>query len=470
MRDTIAAISTPLGAGGLGVIRISGPQARAVTARVFLPLGKKSVEKMTGYTCLYGHVKKNDEVLDEAVCTCFASPKSYTGEDVMELSCHGGAFLLEEILQAVIEAGARGAQPGEFTRRALENGKLSLTQAEAVMDLIGAQGQMAARAALAAREGALFQALEPIKNQLLQLNSHLSALIDFPEEDLPELSLSVLYQNLTDVRESLSHLLSQGKRGKILQKGISCAIVGRPNVGKSSLMNLLAGYRRSIVTPIPGTTRDVVEELVSLDGLVLRLMDTAGIRETQDLVELEGVSIAKQRIEEADLVLAVFDLSTPLASEDRQVLSLLERQGLTLTSETSVSHETFPAPVITIWNKSDLPCCLETEEMSRRLPGVVISAKEGKGAETLWEKIREMLRLNQLDPNAPLLANRRQEECAARALSQLEEALSALAEGWTLDAVSVGVEEALQALMELTGEKASQETIDQVFRQFCVGK
>lgn len=188
------------------------------------------------------------------------------------------------------------------------------------------------------------------------------------------------------------------------------------------------------------------------------------------MVELEGVSIAKQRIEEADLVLAVFDLSTPLASEDRQVLSLLERQGLTLASETSVSHETFPAPVITIWNKSDLPCCLETEEMSRRLPGVVISAKEGKGAEALWEKIRETLRLNQLDPNAPLLANRRQEECAARALSQLEEALSALAEGWTLDAVSVGVEEALQALMELTGEKASQETIDQVFRQFCVGK
>lgn len=470
MKDTIAAISTPLGAGGLGVIRISGPQARAVAARVFRPAGKKPVEKMTGYTCLYGHVQNKGEVLDEAICTCYVSPKSYTGEDVMELSCHGGTFLLEEILQAVLGAGARGAQPGEFTRRALENGKLSLTQAEAVMDLIGAQGQMAARAALAAREGALFRALEPIKTQLLRLNAHLSALIDFPEEDLPELSLSVLRQDLTEARNSLSHLLSQGKRGKILQKGVSCAIVGRPNVGKSSLMNLLAGYHRSIVTPIPGTTRDVVEELVSLDGLALRLMDTAGIRETEDLVELEGVTIAKKRIGEADLVLAVFDLSAPLTPEDRQVLSLLEEQGLKLTLETDVSHETSSAPVIVIWNKSDLSPCLETEEISRRMPGVVISAKEGKDAETLWEKIREALRLNHLDPNAPLLANHRQEECAARAFSQLEEALSALAEGWTLDAVSVGVEEALQALMELTGERASQETIDQVFRQFCVGK
>lgn len=389
----------------------------------------------------------------------------------MELSCHGGSFLLHEVLQAVLEAGARTAQPGEFTRRALENGKMSLTQAEAVMDLIGAQGQTAAKAALAARDGVLYQALQPLVQKLLDLQAHLTALIDFPEEDLPELSPEALKHSLEELDSALTQLLEHSRLGRTLQRGVSVAIVGRPNVGKSSLMNLLAGHRRSIVTSVPGTTRDVVEEILSLDGLMLRLADTAGIRETKDLVEQEGVAIAKERLEKADLVLAVFDLSAAPAPSDWQVLELLREQGL-LSVKDAVSRETSPAtPLVVVWNKSDLSVDPEMAEFQKELPdGVVISAKEGKGSEALWEAIRRGVRFHQLDPNTPLLANQRQVECARRALESLKEAQAAFLDGWTMDAVSVAVEEALEALLELSGERASQKTIDQVFQQFCVGK
>ena len=251
---TIAAISTPPGQGGIAVVRLSGPDAKRIAAAVFRPAGGRRVEDMRGYTCLYGRVVDADGPVDDAVLTWFAAPHSYTGEDVAELSCHGGRYLPARVLAAVLAAGATGAMAGEFTRRAFENGKLSLTQAESVMDLIGAEGALAARAALAARDGALFRALRPVSASLLSLAAHFAAYIDFPEEDVPALEPVALRAALTDAKRALDHLLATAHRGRLLRQGIATAIVGRPNVGKSSLMNLLAGCRRSRVTPIAGTT------------------------------------------------------------------------------------------------------------------------------------------------------------------------------------------------------------------------
>lgn len=455
---TIAAISTPPGQGGVAVVRLSGPDAKRIAAAVFWPAGGRRVEDMRGYTCLYGRVVDADGPVDDAVLTWFAAPHSYTGEDVAELSCHGGRYLPARVLAAVLAAGATGAMAGEFTRRAFENGKLSLTQAESVMDLIGAEGALAARAALAARDGALFRALRPVSASLLSLAAHFAAYIDFPEEDVPALEPVALRAALTDAKRALDRLLATAHRGRLLRQGIATAIVGRPNVGKSSLMNLLAGCRRSLVTPIAGTTRDVVEEYVSYDGLVLRLADTAGIRETDDCIEREGVELAEQRLRESDLVLAVFDLSEPLTVADRRVLRACA----------DVSRET---PVVAVLNKSDLRQALRPEDLDGRFTrSVVLSAQEGTGLDALWEAVRAAVDLAALDPSAALLANDRQKKAAAAAAAALDDALTALDEGWTLDAVSVSVDDALDALLALTGERVSDEVVDTVFAQFCVGK
>ncbi len=458
MSGTIAAISTPPGQGGIGVVRLSGPDAKRIAAAVFQPAGGRRVEALPGYTCLYGRVCDADGPVDDAVLTYFAAPHSYTGEDVVELSCHGGNYLPARVLETVLDAGAEGALPGAFTRRAFENGKLSLTQAESVMDLIGAEGALAARSALAARDGALFRAIRPVTDALLSLAAHFAAYIDFPEEDVPALEPAALSAALAEAKQSVERLLATAHRGRLLRQGIATAIVGRPNVGKSSLMNLLAGCRRSLVTPIAGTTRDVVEEYVSYDGLVLRLADTAGIRETDDLVEREGVELAEQRLRESDLVLAVFDLSEPLGEADRRVLRACA----------DVSRET---PVVAVLNKSDLRQVVEPEALDGRFTRtVILSAQEGTGLEALWSAIREAVDLAALDPSAALLANDRQKKAAAEAAAALGEALAALEQGWTLDAVSISVDGALESLLALTGERVSDEVVDAVFAQFCVGK
>lgn len=456
-QSTIAAVSTPPGAGGIAVIRVSGPDAREVAARVFRP-ARGNVRAMSGHTCAYGRLFDREGDLDDCVLTWFASPHSYTGENVAELSVHGGVFLAQAALRACLDAGAVPAEPGEFTRRACENGKLSLTEAEAVMDLIGAEGRAAARAALSARDGALYRALQPPTDALLSLSAHLAAYIDFPEEDVPELRPEAVRDALRSVRDSLGELLATEKPGRQLRQGISTAIVGRPNVGKSSLMNALAGYRRSIVTETAGTTRDVVEEYVSLDGLTLRLADTAGIRETDDPIEREGVQLAEERLRAADLILAVFDLSSPPDASDERVRAACGR----------VSRET---PVVAVLNKSDLPANPEMEAFGQTFARtVVLSAREERGVDALWDAIRQATRLAQLDPSAAMLANERQRQTAFRAQAAVNEALDDLTAGWTLDVVSIPVEEALSALLELRGDRLTETVLDSVFSTFCVGK
>ena len=311
---TIAAIATPPGAGGIAVVRLSGAESYAVAARVFCPANAaKKVEEAKGYTALFGHFVDREEAFDEGVALFFRAPHSYTGEDVVELSCHGGSAVARRLVEACLAAGAQPAAPGEYTRRAFLNGKLGLTQAEAVMDLIAADGRQGAALANAALGGALAKKINAQKAQLTALQAHLAAWVDFPEEDVPELDLAHLRTVLGAVQQELDALIRSYDAGAVLREGVDCAIVGRPNAGKSTLLNLLAGFDRAIVTPVAGTTRDVVEQAVQLGDIRLNLFDTAGLRETEDAIEAEGIRRSWKKLEEAGLILAVFD-----GSEDRK--------------------------------------------------------------------------------------------------------------------------------------------------------
>ncbi|MCO7137123.1 tRNA uridine-5-carboxymethylaminomethyl(34) synthesis GTPase MnmE [[Clostridium] leptum] len=454
MSTTIAAIATPQGAGGIGIVRISGPKSQEVADRIFRSPGNRRIRDTAGYQALYGHIYEGDILVDEAIALVFRAPRSYTGEDVVELSCHGGMYVLGRVLSAALSAGAVAAAPGEFTKRAFLNGKLSLTQAESVMDIIGAQGRQAAAAALAAREGVLGRRIQDVTDSLVELAAHLSAYIDYPEDDIPELQEVQLVGSLSDARRRLDDLLATYDAGKILREGVDTVIVGRPNVGKSTLMNVLSGVERSIVTHIPGTTRDVVEETVRLGDVVLRLADTAGLHETDDPVEAIGVEKARGRLETAGLVLAVFDASQNLEEEDKRLLEKLDGR-----------------PAVAVINKTDLTPCIDEAFVRRHVPHVVtISAKQEMGMEQLTEAVCDVLGAGSWDPSAGMLANERQRDCVRRAGEAVKEALDATQMGMTYDAVSVSVEGAIDALLELTGERATEAVVDQVFARFCVGK
>ena len=451
---TIAAISTPQAAGGIGIVRISGTDARRVASRVFRPAGGKSIEEAKGYTALFGRVADGDGEFDEAVALVFSQPKSYTGEDVVELSCHGGLFLVKRLLAAVLRAGAQPAEPGEFTRRAFLNGKLSLTGAEAVMDLIGAQGKQAAAAALAAKDGALGRRIDAVKETILSLSAHLAAWVDYPEDDIPALEPQALERELAAVQGELDRLLAGFEQGRVIREGVETVLAGRPNVGKSTLMNLLSGCERSIVTDIPGTTRDVVEETVRLGDVVLRLADTAGLRETENPVEAAGVARTRERLKRAGLVLAVFDTSAPLSEEDRSLLQELKGSR-----------------AVAVLNKTDLPGRIEEEEIRAAVSQVVeLSAATGQGYDALTKAVETALGTGEIDPAAGMLATERQKACALRAREGVGQAAEAIRAGMTLDAVSVALDDAAAALLELTGERVSDAVLDEVFARFCVGK
>ena len=455
MSHVIAAISTPAGAAGLGVVRLSGDDAIAVAARLFRPIRQdRNLTALEGYTAAYGHVYDADGDIDDCVALVFRAPHSYTGENVVELSCHGGRYILQRVLRACFRAGAKPAAAGEFTRRAFLNGKMDLTGAESVMDLIGAEGQLAARTALAAREGGIFRRLSSVKESLLAVAAQFSAYIDYPDEDIPDLEPQVLGETIQKGIETVENLLSTYDAGRILREGIDTAIVGRPNVGKSTLMNLLSGCERSIVTDIAGTTRDVVEETVRLGDVTLRLADTAGIRDTDDVVENVGVSRARSRMEQAALVLAVFDGSEPLSPEDQALAESLQGRA-----------------AIAIINKADKPQQIDGGWIAARFSHTVtLSAKEEQGVTDLTAAVAEVTGIAALDAAQPVLSTERQRQCAVDCLTCLQEARDALAAGFTPDAVSVSVDGAINALLELTGERATEAVVEQVFARFCVGK
>lgn len=453
MEETIAAIATPTGVGGIGIVRISGSDAIKVADKV-TRLRHGTLAERKGYTCAYGRVYDRSGELDEVIATLFRGPNSYTGEDVVELSAHGGTYLLQRILEAVCDAGARLAGPGEFTKRAFLNGKLDLTQAEAVIDLISAQGRQSARAALTARDGALYRKAREVSKLLVGEAAKLSAWIDYPEEDIEEMERDSIAQALASGEATLTQLLETYGAGKILRDGIETVIVGRPNAGKSTLMNLLADSQRSIVTEIAGTTRDVVSETVRLGEVVLHLSDTAGIRKTGDAVEQIGVARAEEAMEKAQLILAVFDGSEKLDENDLRVIERCKG-----------------ATAIALVNKNDLPQELDMQKIQEEFAHLVcLSAKEGEGMSFLQETVEKLFALGTFDPAAAMIANERQRESVQRAKENIRQAADALKQGVSLDAVGICIETAADALMELTGEKAGQAVVNEIFARFCVGK
>lgn len=451
---TIAAISTAKAAAGISVIRISGPEAIRIADRVFRAKAGTRLQDMRGYTCALGGAYAGDEKLDECIATVFRAPHSYTGEDVAELSCHGGTVVTVRVLRAVYDAGAVPAQPGEFTKRAFLNGKLDLVEAEAVMDIICARSRASARAALNVREGALSRRIEDIKAALLDRAAHLSAWADYPEEDIPQVEADALRSALQSALCELEGIITGYDNGRVLRDGIDTVIAGKPNVGKSTLMNLLAGCDKSIVTSVAGTTRDVVEENVSLGDLVLNLSDTAGIRHTDDEIERIGVDRARSRLGAAALALCVFDGTSPLSPEDEEII--------TATSD---------IPRVAVVNKSDLPQQADRTALTEYFQHIVpMSAKNAEGVEALIAAIKDVCSVGNLGSADALIYHERQRSLAVSARDSVQEALDALNIGMTYDAVTVSIEEAVGCLCELTGERVTDEVVDRVFHSFCVGK
>ncbi len=454
MDKTIAAVSTPLGSGGIGVIRISGESAVAVADKIFKGVSGKKLRTMKGYSAAFGKIYDNGEPIDEAVATVFLAPHSYTGEDVVELSCHGGVYITNRVLRAVLNNGAVPAEAGEFTKRAFLNGKIDLTESEAVMDIISAKGRAAARSALNIKDGRLRKEIDEVKDLLVDSAAHLSAWADYPEEDIPEVSESHLLESTNQAIVRLEKLLKGYDVGKVVKEGVDTLIIGKPNVGKSTLMNFLSGCEKSIVTDIPGTTRDIIQETVVVGSVILLLSDTAGLRDTDNPIEKIGVERAKNRVQSCGLVLAVFDASRPLDENDYDMLELLG-----------------DVPSVAVINKSDLQSVIDVDYIGSKVnKTVLVSAAKGEGLEELTQAVEELTGTAEFDENSAVLSNERQRECVVSALGSLKDGVEAIETGMTLDAVTVSLEEAIQSLLELTGERTSEVVVHSVFSKFCVGK
>lgn len=452
--SVIAGISTPNAPGGIAVIRMSGDNSLEIADKIFKSVNGKKAVDMNGYTCAYGHVYDNGSLIDECILTVFKAPHSYTGENVAEISCHGGLFVTKKILRAVLKNGAEPSGAGEFTKRAFINGKLDLTQADAVMDIISAKGDTELKMAENLRKGAVFKKITAVREKLVKILGDLAAWADYPEDDIPEVTPTVLISELTEVKFQLESLIKGYDYGRILRNGINTVIIGKPNVGKSTLFNCLSGTDRSIVTDIAGTTRDVIEESVKIGELVLRLSDTAGIRETSDLIEGIGVDIAFKKLDEADLIIAVFDGSCPLCDDDFKILNKLKNK-----------------PSVAVINKSDKDILLDEQIVNKYIKNTItMSAKNNDGIEKLQSAIENIFEFSEINFDNGTVSNERQKKCVDNALLQINEALSALENGVMLDAVTVLIDESLQYLLELTGEKVSETVVNEVFSRFCVGK
>ena len=452
---TIAAVATAPGRAGISVIRISGDGAYQVADKVFKPRsGSAGLGDSKGYTAKYGDFVYQGKLLDEGVALCFRAPHSYTGEDVVELSCHGGVSVTESLLQSCYFAGARPAGAGEFTRRAVMNGRISLTQAEAVMDMIKAESKAAAALAKSAMEGALFRKIQKMKENLVVLVGHLAAWVDYPEEDVEPVDRQDFMDTIVAAENELNILINRYDKGNIIKRGVRVAIVGSPNVGKSTLFNILTGEDSAIVTSVAGTTRDVIRQKIEVGGVILRLSDTAGLHETEDIVEREGIRRSKAEIEEAGLVVAVFDGSIPLSEEQRKLAESCKGR-----------------PALGILNKSDIGRAFGTEELEKFFTKVVtVSSQDENTYSVIVDGILGILDVAQIDTDSEMLANQRQMEAAVAARDALTQARQAMEMGMTYDAAGVCVDDALRWLASLTGEDVSEAIIEEIFRKFCVGK
>ena len=466
--DTIAAVATPLGSGGLGVVRLSGPKAFAIASGLFH--GSSPLDQCPSHTLHHGTITEGSEILDDGVAGLFRAPRSYTGEDVVEFSCHGGAHILRRVLESCLRAGARMADPGEFTRRAFLNGKIDLIQAEAVGDLIAARSDAQRRLALNALRGDLSQKIQPFRDRILDLLAHLEAHLDFVEDEVPNLSRADIRKRLELLITDLTAFLAEAGPGRLWREGIKIAIVGRPNAGKSSLFNALLKENRAIVADVPGTTRDTLEESVLWEGISVTLVDTAGLRETADTVEREGADRARRVLAEADVVFLVGDAGQGPLAEDRAaaqavrarpVILVLNKMDLLFSTRETHGQDARATQFKTLWEK---------ELGLLNVPAVFVSALTSDGLDALR---REALRLagggqEPLEPG--IIFNARQEQRVRESVNALNQAEEAAKAGAPEEILAMDIRLALAGLNAVTGQGAPEEVLDAIFSRFCVGK
>lgn len=449
--DTIAAIATPMGEGAIGIIRISGSDALAIIQKLFKG---KNLEQAASHTINYGHIVENGQVIDEVMVSLMRAPKTFTREDVVEINTHGGLAVTNEILQLVIRSGARMAEPGEFTKRAFLNGRVDLTQAEAVMDLIRAKTDKAMALAVQQLDGSLSNLINKTRQEILNTLAQVEVNIDYPEyDDVEEMTTALLREKTKEFEDLLTNLLRTARRGKILREGLSTAIIGRPNVGKSSLLNNLLREEKAIVTDIAGTTRDVIEEYVNIKGVPLKLVDTAGIRETDDVVEKIGVERSKKALEEADLVLLVLNASEKLTKQDRSLLEISQNSNR-----------------IVLLNKTDLPEKIERDQLPQ--DAIPISVLKNENINLIEDRINQLFFDNAgiIEQDATYLSNTRHISLIEKALESLQAVNQGLELGMPVDLLQVDMTRTWEILGEITGDAAPDELITQLFSQFCLGK
>lgn len=455
--DTIAATATAMGSAGIGIIRISGPEAFAVLEKVFRPKNEKKVmSEQPGYTVHYGMAVDGDQVLDEVLVMLMRGPHSYTAEDTAEIDCHGGRLVMQKILEAVLKHGARAAEPGEFTKRAFLNGRMDLSQAEAVMDLIQSKNEMALKSSLAQLKGTVRQEIEKLRAQILYEMAFVEAALDDPEHISLDGYSDELLTKVRKIAAEVEKLLKSSESGRMLKEGIKTVILGKPNAGKSSLLNVLLGEERAIVTEIAGTTRDVLEEQLQLGEVSLQLLDTAGIRSTEDVVEQIGVERARKQAEDADLILYVADSSRALDESDGEILKLLEDKK-----------------ALVLLNKSDLEPVITPEMMREKTghPVLVISAKEGEGIQELEEKIRSLFFQGEVDFNDEvLITNLRQKQALADAANSLTMVIESIENGMPEDFFTIDLKDAYTSLGFIIGEEIEDDLANEIFGKFCMGK
>lgn len=458
-QETIAAISTPMGEGGVSMIRVSGDKAVPVVETVFS--SRAPLSKVNTHTVHYGYIRDplTGENVEEVLVTVMRAPRSFTREDVVEVSCHGGLVSVKKVLDLILQAGARLSEPGEFTKRAFLNGRIDLSQAEAVMDLIRSKSDQAFQVARKQAEGLLSKRVKELRQKLVELMAHIEVNIDYPEHDVESMTNQHIQQQCEQAVEQIQGLLKTAKQGKILREGIVTVIVGRPNVGKSSLLNELAQENRAIVTDIPGTTRDVIEEYVTVNGIPLRLMDTAGIRETTDLVEKIGVERSRSALAEADLILFLLNFNDELHEDEEKLLQELQD---------------WKQQLLVVVNKTDLPQRLNTQQLAKYIPEnriVLVSVKEEKNLAGLEEAISSIFFQGELESmDMTYVSNARHIDELNKAKAALLEALEANQQWVPIDMLQIDIRNAWEHLGEIIGDAVSESLIDQIFSQFCLGK
>jgi tRNA modification GTPase len=458
--DTIAAISTPMGEGAIAIVRLSGDEAIPIADKLFRGVGGKRLIEVSSHTIHYGHLvdPKTNLVAEEVMVSLMKGPKTFTKEDVVEINCHGGLVSVNRVLQLALNNGARLAEPGEFTKRAFLNGRIDLSQAEAVMDLIRAKTDRAMNVALGQMEGRLSRLIESLRQEILETLAHVEVNIDYPEyDDVEEMTHRLLLEKASHVKTEIENLLRTSQQGKILREGLSTVIVGRPNVGKSSLLNSLVHENKAIVTDIPGTTRDVIEEYVNVRGVPLKLLDTAGIRETEDIVERIGVERSRQVLKEADLILLVLNYSDELTKEDENIFAAVEGMD-----------------VIVIINKTDLPQKINMDrvkELASTYTIIQTSLLEDRGVDELEEAIAALFFAGSIEASdLTYVSNSRHIALLNQALNSIEEAIIGVESGTPIDIVQIDFTRTWELLGEIIGQSVHESLIDQLFSQFCLGK